>query len=597
MTRETKGNYFAIRPLATELISLYKVPVRAYQSGKGLDAPVLISFKSIDLEVWARQFLQAMDDFLFSLPRDYRDEWLHDQCALYDVAAPREKRTGGLWPDFKRVADACADVARAVAEGADYLIQETNDPQELERVRKGVRRALLRGLSVGYATDSVFESRAVLLYTHGAPALTVRLAPSDTPQEGIPVALRAYPAPPVLTAQSGVVAHPGASNIDQARLWNYVFDLEHRSEDQDSLYVVIVINPPEESASMPHTAPRLSTQRVERPLTLANALAAFISAYPAIRPDLPVPLRPDGQDTAISSPAVKALAELAEAVAAGWRTFWQDSGQYVAGATNDTVAKDESTFRLEKRYKLCEGLRVLDAITLSLAGDAAISPKRWPSLSLEAPDGEYYALTREPAGDKSSIYVCKGLPFESDGSHIRFGLEELDVLRVWRIMASASAARNEILGGIPAMNEAFVYRTPMVTFYNPIMPMVLQSESIAMEQQTADLAASLSGFLSKLIGEEAANHSIQISVTYRRGLKQDALKGEGGFLGDVLLPVHLVPPVPYDKKLGNNLAEAVQKWWVQNAPGEPGHFELGVAVSPEGSRIPVLRLERVVFSL
>ena len=597
MTRETKGNYFAIRPLATELISLYKVPVRAYQSGKGLDEPVLKSFVSIVLEVWARQFLQAMDDFLFSLPRDYRDEWLHDQCALYDVAAPREKRTGGLWPDFKRVADACADVARAVAEGADYLIQETNDPQELERVRKGVRRALLRGLSVGYATDSVFESRAVLLYTHGAPALTVRLAPSDTPQEGIPVALRAYPAPPVLTAQSGVVAHPGASNIDQARLWNYVFDLEHRSEDQDSLYVVIVINPPEESASMPHTAPRLSTQRVERPLTLANALAAFISAYPAIRPDLPVPLRPDGQDTAISSPAVKALAELAEAVAAGWRTFWKDSGQYLAAAANDTVSKEESTFRLEKRYKRCEGLRVLDAITLSLAGDAAKTPKCWPSLSLEAPDGEYHALTREPAGDISSIYVCEGLPFKSDGSHIRFGLEELDVLRVWRIMASASAARNEILGGIPAMNEAFVYRTPMVTFYNPIMPMILQSESIAMEQQTADLAASLSGFLSKLIGEEAANHSIQISVTYRRGLKQDALKGEGGFLGDVLLPVHLVPPVPYDKKLGNNLAEAVQKWWVQNAPGEPGHFELGVAVSPEGSRIPVLRLERVVFSL
>src|SRR6185312_3917989 len=75
-TTDSRWAYYALKPLATGLISNPSLPVRTYVSGKGFEGQKNISFSNIDLEVYAREFLSATDHFLNVLfPRN--DEAIH----------------------------------------------------------------------------------------------------------------------------------------------------------------------------------------------------------------------------------------------------------------------------------------------------------------------------------------------------------------------------------------------------------------------------------------------------------------------------------------------------------------------------------------
>jgi hypothetical protein len=592
MTEETKRTYFAIRPLATGLICITEAPIQAYESGKGLAAPVSKSFQAIDIEVWARQFLQAMDDFLSSLPPDYQaereieSEIEIDACRSLRAEA---ERAGGLWPDVKRVANAGGQLAEAIAGGVDHLFQVPADPQELERARKGVKRALLHGLSAGYATDALFESPAILLYTHETPSPRMRAEPSDTRGEGIPVPLRIQPAAPALLSQSGVKAGLSPSNMLEARRWNYEFTFESHTEEQDTIYVTV--------GTYPNGA-RVQLRQADWPPPLFSDLARFIEAYPAIKPDLPVPLNPDNTDTGVAGPAVKAFADIAKAVAEGWKEHHRkDTGHRRSLADDEPAAAQAAyTYRLEKRFKGDGDSLTLDAITLRVVGDAARPTDRWPSLWVLASDGEYRRLIREPVGGDECVYKCEGQSPLSDGFIIRFGFEDLDVIQTPTMMAAVRVARNENLGYDPPVNTAFVHHTETVKFVVPFMASTRHAGVVEMERQTTDLAADLSLFFCKLFEKAAIALSVKLLIRYHRVLKGDVSAPETDGL-DVFLPVTLVPPVSFQEDLGKKVAEAVRKWSKENAPGEPGDFEMSVEVFAASSKAPVLTLDRVTFSL
>jgi hypothetical protein len=588
MTEETKRNYFAIRPLATRLISSTET-IQIYESGKGLTDRVTQAFQGVDIEVWARQFLQAMDDFLSSLPPDYRADWEREDGTDGLLSLPaQEDRAGGLWPDIERVVDAAAELAEAIADGVDYLFQVPADLRELERVRKGVKRALPGGLSAGYATDAVFESSAVLLYTHGTPVPCMCGLPSGTSRKGIPVPLRMHPAAPAVLAQSRVQTSLYASDVRQARQWNFEFTFESLSEDQDTIYITIVTDPKE--------TPGLQSETPSS--SLFTNLAQFVQVYPAIKPDLPVPLNPDSPDTQVAGPAVKAFADIAKAVAGGWREYRREISER-RSAVADTPAK--YSYRLEKRFKDESGSRTLDAITLRVVGDATSPTGHWPSLSVLASDGDYHKLICEPAGDDECVYVYEAPSPWSDGSTIRFGLEDLDIFEMPMMTAAVCVVRNENLGYDPPVNKEFVYRTDTPVFPNPCIAWIQQTAVIPIGPPTTDLANTLSLFFSKLFEKATIPLLVELSVRHCRGLVgDDGLAPEASGLV-VSWPVLMRPVAPYQSDLGAEVAEEVQTWWKDNAPGKTGYFEMSVDAFTTSLttswKIPLLTLSRVTFSL
>jgi LysM repeat protein len=63
-TPNPHATYFALAPLANDLLGYSDVAVQPYASGEPLGGAVAHAFRSVDLDAWMNQFLSAVDDFL-----------------------------------------------------------------------------------------------------------------------------------------------------------------------------------------------------------------------------------------------------------------------------------------------------------------------------------------------------------------------------------------------------------------------------------------------------------------------------------------------------------------------------------------------------
>ncbi|OGU01251.1 MAG: hypothetical protein A2X82_08985 [Geobacteraceae bacterium GWC2_55_20] len=569
-------NYFALRPLSTKLISTTETQIQIYESGKGLTLSEAQSFSFIDIEVWARQFLQAVDDFLLQF--------------LPAGAANLETKRGIALPDapldaVERVLLAKVMLAETIVDGIDYLFQVPADSQELARVREGLAQLLLVGLSAGYGTDTLFETSAVLAYVHGRPVPCMGGLPSAMGRKDIPVPLRFFPALPVLMAQSGNPATLSPLDLPQARQWNFEFTFESQSVDQDAIYVAIRFD----------QAGTLIPKRLAAPhSSLFDNLAQFVQVYPAIRSNMAKSLNPDDPDYQAVEPAINAFAGIAERVAMSWAGHRRE-------ANVGTCAVDHATtdfiYRLERKFSGESGSVRLDCITLNLVEKAMRPTVNWPSLCVLTSDGQYYKLIGEPVGDDECLYTYNAALSWSDGSTIRFGLENLDVFQAPMVWTGISVRRNENLSYDPPVKQEFVYHTPTQTFAAPCTPSIRQPALIDIGRQITDLKGTLSQFFAVLLETAETPPSVKLSIEYHYELEYDSCSAPESARVEIALPVLLLlPPVAYEKNLGANVAAEIQKWWKENTPGKPGYFEMSVGVIAS-SNIPLLTLSQVTFSI
>ncbi|MFW0716550.1 LysM peptidoglycan-binding domain-containing protein [Pedobacter sp. N23S346] len=132
-------NYYALKPLSTSLISRANVPVKGYSEGVlTLAAPH--NFQSVDLEVWAKQFIDAIALFL-------TPAWSAAASIL-----PAEANNA-----FNRIVEAKKVLAGKISSGLDFILDQVKDPVKLASAQLSFKEQLLIHLSNAYKTDTLLQ--------------------------------------------------------------------------------------------------------------------------------------------------------------------------------------------------------------------------------------------------------------------------------------------------------------------------------------------------------------------------------------------------------------------------------------------------------
>ncbi|MEM9544893.1 MAG: LysM domain-containing protein [Bacteroidota bacterium] len=140
-------SYFAIKPLARQLITRNQVQIKEYDKGQ-LGASKKQNFKSIDLEVWANQFLASVDLFLsapYSVP-------------AYELEGTEFGSSGQKLKDgYDRVVAAKQLLANSISQGLDYVLAGNTEQTKLDLAQQSLKEQLLVDLSNGFGTDAILQ--------------------------------------------------------------------------------------------------------------------------------------------------------------------------------------------------------------------------------------------------------------------------------------------------------------------------------------------------------------------------------------------------------------------------------------------------------
>jgi hypothetical protein len=137
--------FFALPPLSTAPISRRRVPVRAYLPGEGLAAlSTLSDFQGVDLDIWARSFLAALDLIL-------SPTHAHQAFSLVAPTTPINPPHAA----FEQLVSAKNTLAQAIA--GDLVSVFSDAAGDRARAAESFRQDMLVNLGAAYAVDVVVQ--------------------------------------------------------------------------------------------------------------------------------------------------------------------------------------------------------------------------------------------------------------------------------------------------------------------------------------------------------------------------------------------------------------------------------------------------------
>ncbi len=627
----------ALPPLSAQLLNR-TVNVRTYSKGSGFDesAALPLSFTDVDMDDWARLFLDAFDTLLS--PELAGGVYLADKEALEallsarkelaaaiagklmpvlggqqapGLPAAREKLRQRLLSDLKQAYEVNAVV--------QFPLSFAN-PAGGEEVRVyGAPTALDTGRPYNFSTAKIraaasatleflFSTRTVREEPFVAPHLEFRATHleyrvQDNPRfEGyqasswlrfvipppardlgvvqIPVVLRDYPEAPLLLRQDyrpSTPPEPGLPAAEALRLassWDYLLRYNQRLSAQDLLQVEVQFN-------LPESAQRRALSATE---DLFDALAIFAHHWPALRADLLAelpgitPQTVAAADLTAARNAIGAFSAMAAAVASRWASWTPPRtvlmGAHTPSARIFTVREVAANGKLSAQFQ-----------DLNPATDPAIP---MPKLLVGASDRDHGLFGYgEGSGEPLRALV----------------FEQLDLLAYQNALSAVYLSRNEELIPGKATAADFVYLTPQTRFPFPVIPLLQNDYEIDMRQLLPGqhpTAAYIAAFFNELFDEahlpDGEDHiTLQLECSYAYKL---ASGPEQPF---IRLPILLVPPYDYrpaGDELPNLLAREIAEW-VEAARPAPGNaearllFDVAVFSTTGSDRQPVLRLRNV----
>jgi LysM repeat protein len=331
----------------------------------------------------------------------------------------------------------------------------------------------------------------------------------------VPLPLRSYPLPPSLVSQSGLASSPNATDIADARKWDYRFDFSVSSAAQDTEHVSVTFS----NAGSPRLAAVINRE------DLFIWLAAFITADPLLKNDLALlaTLPPGGQsDTAAY--AVQTLATIASGVAQSLA-----GGGLLADAAR-TSLPGGSNYRYQLRtFGDGNALRTLQLDPEGPSGPTAVFPGVFVKdpkggTGGTGPDAGYLQLT--PSSSDPGLYVYPPDIGEREQLTYRFLFPDRDVIddsdgwgglyvnRNARLVANGPLGATGSTGPIRT-NAAFVYQTPLVKFIDPMTPLLDDPATIdisSLGSSPAPLTVHLTRMLNAVLGDPPAGPSFDNDV-------------------------------------------------------------------------------------
>lgn len=702
-----KQAFFAPIPLANSLETYADVVIKAYESGKPYpvaDGDHTQTFANVNLDVWGRQFLDAVDEFL--APEYAVPTFLVDNGAT-----------------LQAILDAKDTLAEAIVGTVDRILEEEDpsaDVMDISSAQEKLKQHLLTRLSNAYAIEAVVQhpvsvasqfsgpnqepaesapyvprlfgklvcpgdtvqgdvyslSAAKIPLGHGRSWLTYLFdarmtdrqssylfknlayqithiehqiesvpnmgdyrssawlsfvhplrVPVPVGRVNVPVPLRSYPTTPSLVAQRMVYRQNGgpdqSTTIAEARQWDYEFTYEKAEASQDTIHTEIQLNiRPDEALAF-----GASDQ-----IRLPQALAQFVSVYPQIRADfagalVKTTLATDPTSTKFmkAKAAIQAFSTIVKTVAGAWSSWNQINprGRVTSMAFGVSVPPS----RIIYHYEIIEAPAVPgDAgtplvITVNRAPDEPDSPL--PVVMLDGYDlessGHHYRYYQV---DAAGVRTYLAFNDRSSVAHRRVILRDLDILDIQNAWAGVLIKRNEDLVQTPdgtyrTTNPRFIYQTPLVRFYNKLLPLLECHETIDLaagssasakspQPSSQPLAVHLSRLLASLLQNRDQNgFEVKLECSYRYTL---------GNAGAVTLPVLLVPPVELNPQGDSDvsldcadtnnsfacqLSRKLLTWYNTHRPSPTGGaFVFRVEVyGYTDTRLPLLRLNTLTLDL
>jgi hypothetical protein len=347
---------------------------------------------------------------------------------------------------------------------------------------------------------------------------------TEIAQVQIPLPLRNYPRSPILVGQSGRPHDRMAATIAGARQWDYRFDFSAGSAAQDTEHVIVTFG---------IGAGSLGAEVAVSTADLFNWLATFSEAYPSLKNDLSllVNLPPGGNPGPTAAYAAQSLGTIAGGVASALSAGRTPAVDASAGA-GDTYGYQMRT--------LSNG-QFLQQLQLDFEQGPSGAPHLWPDVLIKSPNGSatgpdagFLMLTSEGSG----FYRFPADVALDEQVTYRFRFEQRDVIEntdAWGgvyVDRNAQLVANGPLGmsGIPgpvSTNPAFVYKTPLVRFIDPMVPLIDDSAFINLADlggptgPAGHLARMLNQALGDPIGASASLANVEILCSYGVPLKDD----------------------------------------------------------------------------
>lgn len=421
------------------------------------------------------------------------------------------------------------------------------------------------------------------------------------PQVQVPLPLRSYPDTPILTRQLGLQSLPGATGIDDAKLWDYAFDFERRAAAQDTTHVDVTFE----------HGPSIALDAVDSTTPLLSPLATFSEARPALMADL--------AELAAGAPGAAHPTGARAAQVLSCICEWMSSAlEYVGGA--DAIGASGPTYEYTMETA-GDPLRDL-ALTLEREGPRGAA---WPEIWIESTTGwtggtgpfaGYVELQRQgTTGATRDFIYPPDVSADTRLTH-RFSFERRDVIQDDRGYGGVWLTRNDRLiafgplgvtgpGNPYSTNRQFVYGTPRVRFVDPLIPTLSAEEPIDVAGLSGGGGASLETHLTALFTNlfELPSRSgwVQLTCAY-------AFPTAGDDTGVwVRVPIRLLPTTSVSASsvgaVAGSLAESIDEWRRTQVAlrVEDGRLNFDVVVftvaGADGGFKPVLQLSNLFLEL
>ncbi|MEN8174980.1 MAG: hypothetical protein ABFS23_04415, partial [Pseudomonadota bacterium] len=560
--------YYAPPPLSNVLLSR-DIDVTFPSQNGGAPQPFQQTVAAVDMDVWGRDFLAAVDVFL----------------QPENAVAARNKDAAA----FTQVMTSKETLAHAIGSSVTHVLQSQKPAADaLGEAQRAFRQRLLVILSSAYEISTVVQPSATVSNSKPStppPQLYGSVVDKVSDESG-------STAPDISLSPSKLAAGEGTSRLnslfsvqvpkDQGnvpldlayRITHVEYDIEAaREEDQyqSSSWLTLILPPPampvgtadvpvalreypipptlnsqagipEALAACPKpeptaTDPLQAAKRWQYRFTYTQANVAQDTVLPDVKfnirqqpgkallakaepdlfdwlalfiaeyPGLEGQLKnPDENETAIAR-----LAYLVEGAANTWEA-WVNPQALAGSAVAATAALEEYEYRYLVDERLQENEIRVHWIPVGNNGLAPVFP--WIELSLGGEPSQCLAPTVE---GEWATYEYQG---EDDGQTLMRTLifPKLDVLNTENGWGGIQLTRNEVLfknDPAVATNPAFIYKTPLVRFVNQKTPLIEETKALDIGQglpQKKELAEIL-GILFQALFSSAEDHTGDGSMT------------------------------------------------------------------------------------
>lgn len=426
-------------------------------------------------------------------------------------------------------------------------------------------------------------------------------------QVDIPIVLRALPQPPDLGEQGfATVSNVSTErmlvgqNGDPAELsqWTFAYSYSFSATIQDSFSSTVELNRGLNNVLLKTEAE-----------TLFDSLAQFVTIYPAIASDLKEYLvKINGQTPADSENvvnaqyAVAALVTITQQLTQAYRAFAQrDASLLRAQALNSIIYPfDVVLENINSRAQV--NIYGSKPVANLPAPVMLIEPDQWIKQDVSPPAG---ALAAYQYHNEEGQYLTVTEALAQSQREIQ--LPGLNIFAYQNALASIQVVRNRFLVPNVATRETFQFRTPVISFPDPLVPLL--------SYETFDLGSLLTGehslqdFLAAFFDSlfsQAVNQAILVKMTNGYSYR---IIPQMEHLVRTQLPISLLAPVPVTPTAGitpgfvQSVANNVDQWLSNNVPVSNSSAQLnfsleifaGEGINPN-QQMPLLRVRNLYLA-